>query len=120
MHDARGRPKAFPWPIRVPPPSWATQLIGMIRQVLHNQAVIIQNQEHSMAAIDDLTTSVQGIVSEVTVVATTLDALAAEVAAGNPVTEQQLSDLNTQLVSSLETLQAAVAKDGPSAPPATP
>src|SRR6478735_5496706 len=108
MNEAQGRPKAFPWPIRVPPPAWATQLIGMVRQIL-------RNQETQMAAIDDLTTSVQGIVAEVTTVATTLDMLAAEVAAGNPVSEQQLSDLNTQLVASLATLQAAVAKDGPPA-----
>jgi hypothetical protein len=112
MHEIPRRRYSFSWPV-IAPPAWGTQLIQLTLKVLHNQEI-------SMAAIDDLTTSVQGIVTEVTVVATTLDTLAAEVAKGNPVSEQQLGALNTQLVNSLATLQSAVAKDGPPAPAPTP
>lgn len=95
-------------------PGWAMYQQQLLLQSLHMLQLLLREQGIEMAAIDDLTATVQGITAEMATVTADLDSLAAQVASGQPASEQQLTDLNTQLQASLASLQGAVSKDVPS------
>lgn len=93
-------------------------IVHVSRQISRMEALMTQEFEELKSAADANTAAVAAIAEDVTQVIAKLDELEAQIAAGNPVTAEQIAEVTAQLTAATESLTASdVALDAETAPP---